>query len=337
MTPDRVDTARADRVDADRVDTARADRVDADRVDTARADRVDADRVDTARADRVDADRVDAARADRVDAGRVDAARADRVDAGRVDAARADRVDAGRVDTARADRVDAGRVDTARADRVDAGRVDAARVDRVNAARADRVDASRRPSGTPSKPHLPLRKRGEKSKEEPQEEPKKRRLPLRFPKKVRFQTVEEVEVDLETGDTKRTPVGNRPSESLKVVEHGELPQTDQRYAGRITDVVTDDQGRPYIAQNPKYQGQRPRRRLPKSSELEKGKIKKLQEELAAQGRDQVASPPARGGSRRSNKGSGKVSPAPGPGSTVRRGRRSMTALERTRLRNFAPR
>ena len=332
---DRVDAARADRVDADRVDAARADRVDADRVDTARADRVDADRVDTARADRVDADRVDAARADRVDADRVDAARADRVDVDRVDTARADRVDVDRVDTARADRVDADRVDAARADRVDADRVDAARADRadrVDAARADRVDADRVDNARADKHRLPRRKR----EEEPQEKPEKRRLPLRFPKTVRFRTVEDVEVDLETGHTKRTPVGNSPSESLKVVDYGELPHTDQHYAGRITDVLTDDQGHPYIAQNAEYKEQRPRR-LPKSSELEKGKIKKLLEELGAQGKDKVASPRVGGGSRRGNKGSGRVSPAPGPGSTRRSGRRGMTALERTRLRHFAPR
>ena len=192
----RVDTARTDRADAGRVDTARTDRADTGRVDTARADRVDAGRVDTARTDRVDAGRVDAARTDRADAGRVDTARTDRADAGRVDTARTDRVDAGRVDTARTDRADAGRVDAARTDRADAGRVDAARTDigRVDTARADRVDAGRvdttraRVQGATAKRHIPFRKRGE----EPQEGPKKPRLPIKSPKKVRFQTVEEV-------------------------------------------------------------------------------------------------------------------------------------------------
>ena len=122
--------------------------------------------------DRADLDRVDAARADRADAGRVDA--------GRVDAARADRADA-----ARADRVDADRVDTARTDRVDADRVDTARAD---------------------KPRLPRRK----PREEHQEETEKRRLPLMSPKRVRFETVEEVEVDLETGDTTRTRSATGP-------------------------------------------------------------------------------------------------------------------------------
>ena len=344
----RATAARAGRADAGRVDTARADRTDAGRVDAARADagrvdaaRADVGRVDTARADvgRVDAARADVGRVDtaRADAGRVDTARADagrvdtaRADAGRVDAARAD---AGRVDTAR---TDAGRVDTARAD---AGRVDAARADagRVDTARTDRADAGRvdttraRVQGATAKRLIPPRKRGE----EPQEEPKKPRLPIRFPKTVRFQTVEEVEVDLETGDTTRTPVGNRPAESLRVVERGESPHTDQHYAGRITDVLTDEKGHPYIAQKAEYQGQRPRR-LPKPSELGQGKIKRLLEELKAQGRDREA-PPPRSRGRRGGTGGGRVSPAPGPGPTGSRGRRGMTALERTRLKNFAPR
>ena len=353
----RVDTARADtgrvdaaRADTGRVDTARADRTDADRVDAARADaaRADAGRVDTARADvgRVDTARADVGRVDtaRADAGRVDAARADvgRVDTARADVGRVDtaRVDAGRVDAARADagrvdaaRADAGRVDTARAD---AGRVDAARTDvgRVDTARADagRVDTTRaRVQGATAKRLIPPRKRGE----EPQEEPKKPRLPIRFPKTVRFQTVEEVEVDLETGDTTRTPVGNRPAESLRVVERGESPHTDQHYAGRITDVLTDEKGHPYIAQKAEYQGQRPRR-IPKPSELGQGKIKRLLEELKAQGRDREA-PPPRSRGRSSGTGGGRVSPAPGPGPAGGKGRRGMTALERTRLKNFAPR
>ena len=361
----RVDTGRADagRVDAARADAGRVDaaRVDAGRVDAARAD---AGRVDAARADagRVDAARADAGRVDtaRADAGRVDTARADagrvdtaRADAGRVDTARADagrvdtaRADAGRVDAARADagrvdaaRADAGRVDTART--TDAGRVDTARTTdagRVNAARTARADAGRvdtpraRVQGATAKRHIPPRKRGE----EPQEGPKKPRLPIRFPKTVRFQTVEEVEVDLETGDTTRTPVGNRPTESLRVVERGESPHTDQHYAGRITDVLTDEKGHPYIAQKAEYQGQRPRRLLPKPSELGQGKIKRLLDELKAQGRDREA-PPPRSRGRRSGTGGGRVSPAPGPGPAVRRGRRGMTTLERTRLKNFAPR
>ena len=341
----RVDTARTDRADTGRVDTTRAD---VGRVDTARTDRADAGRVDSARADRADAGRVDTARPDRADAGRVDAARADRVDASRVDSARADagrvdtaRADAGRVDTARAD---AGRVDTARADagrvdaaRADAGRVDAARADagRVDTARADagRVDTPRaRVQGATAKRLIPPRKRGE----EPQEEPKKQRLPIRFPKTVRFQTVEEVEVDLETGDTTRTPVGNRPAESLRVVERGESAHTEQHYAGRITDVLTDEKGHPYIAQKAEYQGQRPRR-IPKPSELGQGKIKRLLEELKAQGRDREAAPPPRSRGRRGGTGGGRVSPAPGPGPAGSRSRRGMTALERTRLKNFAPR
>ena len=357
----RVDTARADRTDAGRVDAARADagrvdaaRADVGRVDTARADagrvdaaRADAGRVDTARADagrvdtaRADAGRVDTTRADvsrvdaaRADAGRVDAARADagrvdtaRADAGRVDAARAD---AGRVDTARTDRADAGRVDTTRTDRADAGRVDTTRTYRADAGRVDTTRA--RVQGATAKRLIPPRKRGE----EPQEEPKKPRLPIRFPKTVRFQTVEEVEVDLETGDTTRTPVGNRPAESLRVVERGESPHTDQHYAGRITDVLTDEKGHPYIAQKAEYQGQRPRR-LPKPSELGQGKIKRLLEELKAQGRDREA-PPPRSRIRRSGTGGGRVSPAPGPGPAGSKGRRGMTALERTRLKNFAPR
>ena len=372
----RATAARAGRADAGRVDAARADagRVDTARADAGRVDsaRADAGRVDAARADagRVDAARADAGRVDaaRVDAGRVDAARADagrvdtaRADAGRVDSARADagrvdsaRADAGRVDTARADagrvdsaRADAGRVDAARADagrvdaaRADAGRVDAARTDigRVDAARADRADAGRvdtpraRVQGATAKRLIPPRKRGE----EPQEGPKKPRLPIRFPKTVRFQTVEEVEVDLETGDTTRTPVGNRPAESLRVVERGESAHTDQHYAGRITDVLTDEKGHPYIAQKAEYQGQRPRR-IPKPSELGQGRIKRLLEELKAQGRDREAAPPPRSRGRRSGTGGGRVSPAPGPVQAGSKGRRGMTALERTRLKNFAPR
>ena len=323
---DRSDLDRADldRVDADRVDTARADRVD--------ADRVDADRVDVPRADRVDAGRVDAARADRADAGRVDAARADRADAGRVDAARADRVDADRVDTARADRMDTARADRMDADRVDTARADRMDADRVDTARADRVDASRVDTARADKPRLPRRK----PREEHQEETEKRRLPLMSPKKIRFETVEEVEVDLETGDTTRTPVGNRPAKTLKVVEHGEAPHADQHYTGRITDVLTDGQGHPYIAQKAEYQGQRPRR-LPKSSELVKGNIKQQLEQAMAQGREQATSPPARGRGRHGGQGGGRVSPAPGPSTGGRRGRRGMTALERIKLKNFAPR
>ena len=248
--------------------------------------------------DRADLDRVDAARADRADAGRVDA--------GRVDAARADRADA-----ARADRVDADRVDTARTDRVDADRVDTARAD---------------------KPRLPRRK----PREEHQEETEKRRLPLMSPKRVRFETVEEVEVDLETGDTTRTPVGNRPAKTLKVVEHGEAPHADQHYTGRITDVLTDEKGHPYVAQKAEHKGQRPRR-LPKSSELVKGNIKRQLEQAMAQGREKATSPPARGRGRHGGQGGGRVSPAPGPSTGGRRGRRGMTALERIKLKNFAPR
>ena len=347
----RATAARAGRADAGRVDSARVDagRVDAARADAGRVDaaRVDAGRVDTGRADagRVDAARVDAGRVDsaRADAGRVDTARADagRVDSARADAGRVDsaRADAGRVDSARAD---AGRVDTARADagrvdiaRADAGRVDAARADRVDASRVDagRVDTPRaRVQGTTAKRLIPPRKRGE----EPREGPKKPRLPIRFPKTVRFQTVEEVEVDLETGDTTRTPVGNRPAESLRVVERGESPHTDQHYAGRITDVLTDEKGHPYIAQKAEYQGQRPRR-IPKPSELGQGRIKRLLEELKAQGRDREAPPAPRSRGRRGGTGGGRVSPAPGPVQSGSKGRRGMTALERTRLKNFAPR
>ena len=214
--------------------------------------------------------------------------------------------------------------DAARADRVDAGRVGADRVD------ADRVDTARA-----DKPYLPRRK----PREEHQEETEKRHLPLRFPKKVRFQTVEEVEVDLESGDTTRTPVGNSPATTLKVVEHGELPHTAQHYTGRITDVLTDDEGHPYVAQKTDYQGRRPRR-LPTSSELaQKGesKIKQRLEEALARGGGQGSPSQARGRGRRGVKGGGKVTPAPGPSSTGRSPRRGMTALERTRLKNFAPR
>ena len=332
----RATVAGAGRLDAGRVDAARSDagRVDSARVDAGRVDaaRADVGRVDTARADagRVDAARADAGRVDTArtaDVGRVDAARAD---AGRVDTARAD---AGRVDTARADtgrvdaaRADAGRVDTART--TDAGRVDTARVD------AGRVDTARaRVQGATAKRLISPRKRGE----EPQEGPKKPRLPLRSPKKVRFQTVEEVEVDLETGDTTRTPVGNRPTESLTVVEHGDFPYPEQHYVGRITDVLTDEKGHPYIAQKAEYQGQRPRR-IPKPSELGQGRIKRLLEELKAQGRDREAPPvPPRSRGRRGGTGGGRVSPAPGPDPAGSKGRRGMTALERTRLKNFAPR
>ena len=369
----RVDSARADagrvdtaRADAGRVDSARADagRVDAARADAGRVDaaRADAGRVDAARADagRVDAARADAGRVDaaRADAGRVDTPRADagrvdtpRADAGRVDAARADagrvdaaRADAGRVDAARADagRVDAARADAGRVDaaRADAGRVDAARTDigRVDAARADRADAGRvdtpraRVQGATAKRLIPPRKRGE----EPQEETTKRGRLLVHPKKVAFETVEKVEVDLETGDTTRTPVGNRPAESLRVVERGESAHTEQHYAGRITDVLTDEKGHPYIAQKAEYQGQRPRR-IPKPSELGQGKIKRLLEELKAQGRDREAPPAPRSRGRRGGTGGGRVSPTPGLSQAGSKGRRGMTALERTRLKNFAPR
>ena len=119
-----------------------------------------------------------------------------------------------------------------------------------------------------------------------------------------------------------------------MVERGESPHTDQHYAGRITDVLTDEKGHPYIAQKAEYQGQRPRR-ISKPSELGQGRIKRLLEELKAQGRDREAPPRSRG--RRSGTGGGRVSPAPGPGPAGSRGRRGMTALERTMLKNFAPR
>ena len=108
----------------------------------------------------------------------------------------------------------------------------------------------------PDPPEDPRRRRKD-SRDGQTEQNGKQRLPLRSPKKVRFQTVEEVEVDLEDGDTTRTPVGNRPAESLKVVEHGDLPYPEQHYVGRITDVLTDEKGHPYIAQKPNTRGSAP--------------------------------------------------------------------------------
>ncbi len=333
---DRLDTARADRVDTDRLDTARVERVDTDRLDTARADRVDAERVDTARADRVDTDRLDTARADRVDTDRLDTARADRVETERLDTARADRVDTDRLDTARADRVDAERVDTARADRVDAERLDTARADRVETERVDtpRTDRPKperiqRPPGKtprqpgrgrttrddPGKPRIRLRLGGQGGEDKAEQRPPH----LKYPKVVRFQTVEDVVVDLETGDTTRTPVGDLPSQTLEVVKYNPLPFSEQHYTGRITDVATDDQGHPFILQRGQFQGQRekkikaPTERDPKERDrIQKGLQKDIAAAEAADANRQSGSSGV--GKRR---GSGISTPKPGP--TVNRG------------------
>ena len=192
------------------------------------------------------------------------------------------------------------------------------------------------PTPKTDEPQPPRRRR---RREEEQGEPQKQRLPLMHPKKVAFETMEKVEVDLETGDTKRTPVGNLPEKTLEVLEYSDRPRTNQHYSGRITDVLTDEQGHPHVTQNTEYQGQRPRR-LPTSSELrQKGQstIKQRLAEALANGGEKGASSTARGQGRRGGGGGGGVRPAPGPSSGGRKPRRGMTALERIRLRNFAPR
>ena len=172
------------------------------------------------------------------------------------------------------------------------------------------------PGDTPEDP----RRRRKDRRDGEAEQDGKQRLPVRFPKKVRFQTVEEVEVDLETGDTKRTPVGNQSANTLVVVEHGDLPYAEQHYVGRITDVLTDDQGHPYIAQKPQYQGRRPlaKQSITPMSERdpeERARVRQwLQKEIA-----EAEAAGAKGQRRRTGgggqQGAGMVSPAPGPGST----------------------
>ena len=172
------------------------------------------------------------------------------------------------------------------------------------------------PRDTPEDPRRRRKHRGDGQTEQNG----KQRLPLRSPKKVRFQTVEEVEVDLEDGDTTRTPVGNRPAESLKVVEHGDLPYPEQHYVGRITDVLTDEKGHPYIAQKPQYQGRRPlgKQSITPMSERdpeERAKVRHgLQKEIAEAEAAGAKSQRRRTGGG-GQQGAGMVSPAPGPSST----------------------
>ena len=176
----------------------------------------------------------------------------------------------------------------------------------------------------PERPHL------HRKGEERQEETTKRGRPLVHPKKVRFETVEEEVVDLETADSVRKPIGNRPARTLEVVEHGSQPHTSQHYTGRIIDVLTDDQGHPYVVQKSQYQGQRPlaKESITPMSERdpeERARVRQgLQKEIAEA---EAAAPNTR--RRGSGRGGGVsveiASPAPGIGQIggrVREGRYS---------------
>ena len=168
------------------------------------------------------------------------------------------------------------------------------------------------PTDTPRR-RLPLRRGGSDQDDDA------RGLGLQYPKIVRFQTVEDVVVDLETGDTTRTPVGNLPTQTLEVVEHSQLPYTEQHYTGRITDVATDDQGHPFIVQRGQYQGQR-ERKITAPTERDPEERERIRKGLEKD----IAAAEAAGANRQSGstgvgrrRGSGISTPKPGP--TVNRG------------------
>ena len=186
-----------------------------------------------------------------------------------------------RMDTAMADviRPAIDRTDITRADVLGGAlRIDPGAPPRVDPPEGGRIAPPEPPVRTPVVPRLPTRviplespttlrlpddppgksrrlrrsRRGQKEEEGNKAGPEL----IEYPKKVRFETVEQVEVDLSTGGTTRRPIGNRPSQTLTVIERGKTPHSNRILRGRLSDVATDEQGHPSVRLKEIYVGRR---------------------------------------------------------------------------------